>query len=142
MNLNPVHLIVLAGLLQLVLVVAGCIVPFVFNWNRDLAKARTLTRQIFWTYAGYILAANVFFAVLCLGQPAALLDGSYLARCMTAYLCLYWLARIILQFTYFDRASAPQGPLINLAEIILVTTFVLLTTIYGWAAAINWGWIQ
>jgi hypothetical protein len=142
MNTNPIHLIVLAGLLQLVLVVAGCIVPFVFDWNRDLAGARALTRQIFWTYAGYILAANVFFAVLCLGQPAALLDGSYLARCLTVYLCLYWLVRILLQFTYFDRASAPQGPLIPLAEITLVTTFILLTIIYGWAAAINWGWIR
>lgn len=140
MNIHSVHPILLAGLLQAVLVVAGCIVPFVFQWNRDLAGARTLTRQIFWTYAGYILSTNVFFAVLCLCQPGALLDGSYLARCLTLYMCLYWLVRLILQFSYFDRASAPKGPLIHLAEMVLVTTFVLLTGLYGWAAAVNWGW--
>jgi len=126
-----------AGMVQLILVGAGAVVPFIFKWDRDLISVRPLTRQIFWTYAGYIFSANIFFAILCLGKPSALADGSYLAKCMSIYLCLYWLARIILQFTYFDRASAPKGCWITIAEFVLVGSFVYLTMVYGYAAWIN-----
>jgi hypothetical protein len=121
------------------LIVGAALVPFIFKWDQDLISVRPLTRQIFWTYAGYIFSANIFFAIICLVEPSALSDGSYLAKCLSLYLMLYWLARIILQFTYFDRASAPKGVWISVGETVLVFSFFYLTGVYGYAAWINYG---
>jgi hypothetical protein len=72
-------------------------------------------------------------------QPSALSDGSYLAKSLSLYLMLYWLVRIILQFTYFDRASAPKGFWLSLGEAVLILSFVYLTGVYGYAVWINYG---
>ena len=68
--------IVLAGLGQLVLVVASIAIPRCLEWKKPLATLPQLLRQIFWTYAGYILGMHTFFGLLSLLAPHWLLDGT------------------------------------------------------------------
>ncbi len=130
-------LIFLAGIGQLILVIGSLAIPKILKWPDDTAKLRPLTRQVFWTYAGYIWATNLSFALLSIISPASLSDGTFLATAVSLYITLYWLARIIIQFTYFDRSDAPKGPLFTLAECLLVTLFTALTSVYGWALFTN-----
>src|SRR5262245_28399545 len=58
------ELIRLAGLGQVVLVAGSLAVPRVLGWRRELAGLRPLTRQVFWTYAGYILTTNLVFGLV------------------------------------------------------------------------------
>jgi hypothetical protein len=111
----------------------------VLHWADDLAKVRPLTRQVFWTYAGYIWATNVSFGLLSLLAPAALVAGGVLPAAVCGFITLYWLARVVIQFTYFDRSAAPPGWIFKVGEVALVATFVALTAIYGWALAVNLG---
>ena len=73
-------LVVAAGVGQLVLVAASLAIPRALRWPEDLAKLRPLTRQVFWTYAGYIWATNLAFLAtfvyLC-GLFAAAALGPY-----------------------------------------------------------------
>ena len=131
-------LVLLAGLGQLVLVVASLAIPRVLRWREDTARLRPLTRQVFWTYAGYIWFTNLCFGLVSLA-PALLLDRSRLAAAVTGYIAAYWGARIVIQFTYFDRSDAPSGIAVRLAEIGLAVLFVFLTFVYGWAALFNLG---
>lgn len=130
-------LIVGAGLGQLVLVVAGTCVPFALNWKESLSPLDPLNRQLFKTYGGYILGTNLFFAILCLGDPSALSDGSFLAKALSIYLTLYWIVRIVLNFTYFNRSYAPQTWWATAGENTLLIVFSYLVGVYGYAAYLN-----
>ncbi len=131
--------IVAAGVGQLIVALGSLRIPFVLRWREDVASLRPLTRQVFWTYAGYIWATNVSFGVVSLIGSAWLLDGSPLAAAVTGFVTLYWLARIVIQFTYFDRSDAPSGALFVVAEIGLVAMFVAFTAVYGYAVVLNSG---
>jgi hypothetical protein len=127
----------LAGLGQLALVVASLAIPRVLDWRADVAQLRPLTRQVFWTYAGYIWCTNLCFGLVSTFGPAWLLDRSPLATVVTAYIAVYWAARVAIQFLYFDRSHVPPGPLPRIGEVVLVGLFVALTFTYGAAVFAN-----
>ena len=102
-------LIFVAGILQVALVAGSFAIPGLLNWKRELSVLNPLIRQMFWTYAGYILVTNFSFGLLSIFAPVSLLDGSILAIVVSLFIGLYWTARIIIQFFYFDRKSAPKG---------------------------------
>jgi hypothetical protein len=127
----PWHaLLVGAGAAQLILVVASLAIPRLLHWNEDLAKLRPLTRQVFWTYAAYIWATNLSFSLLSTFCPQLLLDRSPLACAVCVFIAVYWGARVVIQFAYFDRNDAPRGWFFVIGEIVLVTLFVGLTILY------------
>lgn len=133
------QLVFLAGIGQLGLVLASLAIPRVLHWREETAKLRPLTRQIFWTYAGYIWTTNLSFGVVSTLTPSWLLDRSPLAGAVTVFMAAYWGARLVIQFACLDRKDAPPGLPIRLAEAALVSLFVSLTAVYGLAAASNCG---
>ena len=122
--------LLLAGLTQLAIASSSLLVPHLLGWREETRQLRPLTRQVFWTYASYILVMNVAFGVLSLVMPRALSDGSSLARVLCAFLAAYWAARLILQFTYFDRSVAVR-PLFRIAEAAYVLAFAYLAVVYS-----------
>jgi hypothetical protein len=125
-------LLLLAGIGQLALAFGSLAIPRILAWREDTSRLRPLTRQVFWTYAGYIWVTNVAFGVVSVAAPHWLLDGSGLARAVTGYVTVYWGARLCVQLFYFDRSSAPAGTRYRVAEAALVGLFVYLTAVYGW----------
>jgi len=123
-------LIMIAGVGQILLALASLAIPKVLDWRRETAKLEPLTRQVFWTYSGYIWGTNVCFGLLSSLAPAWLLDGSPLARAVCAYIALYWGARVIVQLGFF-RKHTPPGFLPRLAEWVLTIFFVALAVVYG-----------
>src|SRR5271169_3100438 len=120
-------LLVLAGIGQIALAAGSLAVPYVLKWSKDMAKVRPLTRQIFQTYAVYIWVTNLSFGLLSFLQPGWLLDASPLARAVAGYITLYWGARLLIQFFYYDRTERPPGAFWTLAEWSLVVLFAYLT---------------
>lgn len=125
--------VLLAGIGQLVLAVASLAIPGVLGWKAELAKLRPLTRQVFWTYAGYIWSTNVAFGLVSAFLTEGLLDESRLAACATGFIALYWAARCLIQWCYFDRSDVPQGWHVRMAEFGLNGLFVFLTATYATA---------
>jgi hypothetical protein len=130
-------LIIAGGFGQLLLAAGSLAIPRVLRWRDELRKLRPLTRQVFWTYAGYIWTTNVCFGLVSVTMPGELLARTPLAAAVCGFMTLYWLARIVIQFAYFDRRDAPPGAIFKLAEAALVALFVLLTIVYGWATVVN-----
>ena len=133
----PGKLIFIAGLAQLGIVIGSLAIPYVLEWREDTAKLQLLTRQVFWTCAGYIWATNLSFAIVSICSPESLVDSSFLTTAVTVFIATYWGARVIIQFVWFDKTDAPKGPLFLVAEIVLVSSFVFLTAFYGYAACHN-----
>ena len=124
-------LLIFAGVGQLALAVASLAIPRVMGWKEETAGLRPLTRQVFWTYAAYIWTTNVCFGLLSALAPRWLLDDAPIARAVAVYIAAYWIARLGIQFFYFDRSDRPRGRLFNLAEWALVALFAYLSLVYG-----------
>jgi hypothetical protein len=127
-------LLVLAGLGQLGLVGASTLIPRLLHWREETAKLRPLTRQVFTIYALYIFATNLAFGLLSTLRPEWLLDGTGLARAVSGFIALYWGARLVIQFSYYDRKDAPPGLFFRIGEVALVALFFFLTCVYGLVA--------
>lgn len=129
--------IILAGITQLSIAASSVLIPRLLEWRQETARLRPLTRQVFWTYASYILVAHIAFGTLAVAAPSALLDGSVLARAVCAFIAVWWLSRVVLQFAVFDRSVAATRPLFRLAEIAYVSSFVYLVLVYSTAAVVQ-----
>ncbi|MCA9117692.1 MAG: hypothetical protein KDA79_21625 [Planctomycetaceae bacterium] len=123
-----------AGIGQVVLALASLAIPRELNWVAQTKLLRPLTRQVFWTYAGYIWFSNMSSGLLSTFLPGSLVDGSPLAVAVSGFIAIWWAARLAIQFTCFDRSDVPAGTRFAVAEAALVTLFVALTITYSWTA--------
>lgn len=131
------RLVMLAGLAQVGLSLGSLVIPLLLGWREELKRLSPLTRQVFWTYAGYIFSIDLVFGILSAVAPALLTDGSPLAAFICAFNALYWGARLVIQFSYFDRSSVPVRAIFKLGEVALVTLFIFFTALYGFVAYTN-----
>ncbi|HYV47318.1 MAG TPA: hypothetical protein VFA20_20810, partial [Myxococcaceae bacterium] len=63
-----------------------------------------------------------------------LVERAPLAGLVAAFIASWWGARLIIQFTYFDRTAAPPGRIYALGEVALVALFVALACVYATVA--------
>ena len=124
------NLIILAGIGQILLCLGSLFIPKLLNWKSELANVSPLIRKIFWVYAAYILTTNFSFGILSLIASSSLMDGSVLAFCISAFIFLYWVSRLVIQFTVFSKYS-PEGKIYRFGEIGLVIAFIYFTIIYA-----------
>src|SRR5687767_15726934 len=87
-------LIFLCGIGHIVLSMGSLMIPKALNWNTHLKNLQPLLRQMFWTYAAYILVINLCFGIISLAGADELLNKSFLAKSITLFIGVYWLARI------------------------------------------------
>jgi hypothetical protein len=132
-----VLILVAAGVGQLVLCAASPAIPVVLGWRAQVGVLPTLLRQVFWTYACYILGAHLAFGLLSVFGADLLLGGDGLAVVVSGFIACWWGARLILHWTTFDTAGVPDGNWTRLAELGLGALFLMLTLIYGAVFAFN-----
>src|SRR5262249_27983953 len=126
----------LAGVGQLLLVAASPAIPIVLGWRAELARCRPLTREVFWTWATYVWLTHLAFGLLSSLGAGLLIERTALARLVSGFIGTWWSARLVIQFTYFDRTAAPPGRIYRVAEAALVLLFVGLTAVY-WTVALS-----
>lgn len=132
------EIIQLCGIAHLLLGAGSLVIPQMLEWDTALQNVPPLIRQMFWTYAGYILGLNLFFGVVSILYAGELLSGSGLAMALTLLIALYWLARLFIQFFYFDKRNLPQSAIYRVGEVALVALFIIFTIVYSWAFYINY----
>ena len=94
----------IVGLLQLLLAALNLYVPRRFGWTAELQRLSLFTRQVFVVHAGFIVLTLVQFGLLSLALADELLESSALARAVLAGLTLFWLARLLVQWLFYDRS--------------------------------------
>lgn len=127
-----------AGLAQIALVIGSLLIPGILNWRSELAKVQLLIKQMFWTYAAYILVINLCFGLLSVVALAELLNGSLMSILVCGFIAIYWVSRVGVQFFYFDRSSFPTGIWHRVAEAVLIILFVFLSIVYSMACYYNY----
>ncbi len=126
-----VPLIWAAGALHLVLVVTNLVAPRRLEYDRNLAGASPIVRQIFHVHAAYIVLVLLGFAAMCFLFAPELAGGGGLGRFMSAFLALFWLPRPLVQLFYYDRQLRRRHRLLDLGFLLL---FGFLAAVFGAAA--------
>lgn len=127
----------LTGVGQVVMMAAVIPLPRWLDWRAETAKLGKVTRQVFWIYAGYIFATNIFIGLLTLAFAEELTNATTMSAALTGFMFLYWAVRLVLQLFVIDTEAAPEGILFVVGEKLLALSFLFFTATYGWALVHN-----
>ncbi|HTL27924.1 MAG TPA: hypothetical protein VL282_01835 [Tepidisphaeraceae bacterium] len=94
----------IAGMLLVLLAVVNLFVPRRCRWADDLPRMSLLNRQIFVVHAAFIVLTVLMMAGVTLTLPHDLMAPSRLSRAMLAGMAIFWFARLLVQWFYYDRA--------------------------------------
>lgn len=127
-------LITIGGVLHLGILIASALVPGALEWKRELEKLRPLSRQLVWVHGGFIVLTIVGFAVISLVAAGELASGTTLARAFCAFVAVFWLGRLGVQFFVFDASPFLTRAYLRIGYHALTVVFLVLVAIYGLAA--------
>jgi len=127
-------LIRIGGVLHLGILIASALVPGALEWKRELEKLRPLSRQLVWVHGVFIALTIMGFGVISLIAAPDLASGTTLARAFCAFVALFWLARLGVQFFVFDASPMLTKMYLKLGYHGLTVVFFALMLIYGYAA--------
>lgn len=133
------NLLLIGGLLHCVILIASFSVPKALNWKEELALLSPFVRNLFWVYGAFIVIMTIGFGVLSLLHINQISAGDPVARSLAAFIALFWLARLFVQFFIFDaKPILTQGPLpawlFKLGYHGLTLIFIYLVGLFGYAA--------
>lgn len=134
--------LIIGGWSLVALCLASFWIPAVLGWRSKLAVLPPLMRELWWTYACYVLGSHAFFALLCLKFGDWLLGGSAAAIAMSSFMLLWWSARLGLQLFGFDLSEIHGSPLKCLAKHLLTALFLGLVSLFAGLLCWNTGWLQ
>lgn len=136
LTLNPTTLIFLGGLLHFGILIASALTPGSLAWKSELAALPAMLRKLIWVHGVFIVLVIIAFGTISLTNAAALAGGSSLARAMCAFISLFWLARLGVQFFVFKNDATPylRTRLLRYGYHGLTFVFAYLAFVYGWTA--------
>jgi hypothetical protein len=129
----------LGGGVHFCILVASAMVPRVLDWRSQLAPLHPFLRRLFWVYGVFIVLCIVSFGVLSVAFAAELAAGSGLARGVCAFIAVFWLARLAVQFFVFDASEFLTTWWLRAGYRLLTVVFTLLPVPYALAAV---GWVR
>jgi hypothetical protein len=87
----------LVGIAHFVVLVASFQVPYRLNWKDDLQPLMPFNRKLLWVQGGFTVLTIAAFGVLTLSLHQELLRGDRAALGLTAFVGVYWTARILVE---------------------------------------------
>jgi hypothetical protein len=131
------ELIWAAGAIHLGIIAANIPLPGRLRVRERLAGVPRFVRQIFYVHWVYIVIVLGLFAALCFGFASDLAGASMLGRFLSAFMAGFWLLRIVLQLSYYDREVRRENRaldtlyLVSLAGLVLIFGLATLHPVGG-----------
>jgi UDP-N-acetylmuramyl pentapeptide phosphotransferase/UDP-N-acetylglucosamine-1-phosphate transferase len=120
-----------AGVVHVGIVAANIPLPRRLQVRERLAGVPRFLRQIFYVHWTYIVIVLGLFAALCFGFASDLAGGSALGRFLSGFIAAFWLLRIVLQLSYYDREIRREN---RALDFLYVGSLAVLVAIFGIAA--------
>ena len=98
-----ITLLQVVGVVHLIIVGANFVLPRILDFDKNLEKVSPMVRQIFLVHHAYIMAVVSFFAFLCFFFTRDLAGGSRLGTATCSFMAVFWLARLPIQFFFYDE---------------------------------------
>jgi len=117
-----------AGVLQLLIAFSNFFAAKMFRYRESL---RTLPGHV----AEVFVVQNIFIVFTVVGMAAMrfvfaveLTGGTLLGRCLSGFLCVFWLGRLIFQLFFYDRELRRQHRMI---DVLFVLAFTYLVVVFA-----------
>ncbi len=123
------QLIFFAGIIQLSILSASILTPFVLDYKNAFSLLKPMLRKIFLVYSIYIFATILFLGLLSAIYPAELLKGGAMKLILLFYI-LFWGARVWLQFFYYDMSEFLTKKWMKTGYHLLSIGFIFITIVY------------
>ena len=130
----------LAGAGHFCVLIASFQVPGRLGWKGDLAKLTSFNRKLMWVHGGFAIYTIFSFGVLTLLLHDEMLRGQRAGLALAAFIGLYWLLRVVVDFTYYKHADWPEGRVFIVGHVLLILLFVFLSVTYLGVAVRHWQW--
>ena len=118
-----------AGIVQILLALSGIPLLRMIPIRRDFARLTPIVRNICTVHYVYIAGLLAAFGVMCLLFADDLAAARGLALYLLVLLSIFWGARTLLQFVYYDPATRRKhrawDVLFTLADAYLAATFTV-----------------
>src|SRR5206468_3339967 len=132
--LSLVTLLRVGGVLQLSLLLASALMPFVLNWWSELRKLGRFTQQVIWVHGLFIVLVIFGLGAASILLAESLTAGTPLARALCGFIALFWLARLGIQLFFYDAEPHLTHWLFKLGYHSLTGIFTYLAIVFGAAA--------
>jgi alginate O-acetyltransferase complex protein AlgI len=120
----------LAAVGHFCVLIASFQVPYRLEWKTDLASLRPLNRKLLWVYGGFTIYTIAAFGAMTLLLHNEMLRGDRSAIAVAIFIAVYWLIRIVVDFTYFSSSDWPKGKQFVVGHILLTALFTFLSATY------------
>lgn len=124
----------IAGALHFTILIASAMTPRALDWKTNLATLHPFLRRLFWVYGVFIVMVIIGFGTLTLLNAGAMAVGEPMARSLCAFIAIFWLARLAVQWFVFDATPFLTNLFYTVGYHGLTLLFICLVVIYGWAA--------
>lgn len=120
-----------AGVLHVVILGANFVLPKKLDCRENLARVSPMIRTVFIVHWGYIVIVLGIFASLCFWFAPELAGASRLGRFLSAFIALFWLARVPIQLFFYDPEVRRQN---RFGDVIFLLAFSYLGIVFAIAA--------
>lgn len=128
----------LAGAGHFCVLIASFQVPYRLGWKQDLAKLTPFNRKLMWVHGGFTVYTILSFGVLTLLLHDEILRGQPAGLALGAFIGLYWLLRVVVDFLYYEHSDWPQGIAFTVGHVLLVLLFLFLSATYLGVSVRHW----
>lgn len=111
----------IAGAIHLSIAVSNIWVPGFLHYREHLAKLSPMVRQVFIVHSIYIVLVLLGFSALCFVFAPELTSGATLGRFLCRFLAIFWLLRVVLQLSYYDKEVRAKYRLGDVAYTLAVS---------------------
>lgn len=123
----------IAGLMLTGLIVANFVAAKRWDYSGNLTGTITIVRQIFHVHSAYIVTIITGLALLCLGWPQLLMEKG-MGQVLSAFFALFWLSRVIVQLSYYDRELRAQNRGWDVFFLAVFFTLAIIFTLTAYYA--------
>jgi hypothetical protein len=123
-----------AAAVQLSILIASALTPWVLDWQTSLAALHPFLRKLFWVYGAFIVMVIIAFSSLTFLHADAMAICQPVARSLCVFIAIFWCARLFVQFAVFDPRPFLTNRFYQLGYHALTAAFVFLVFVYGKAA--------
>ena len=127
------HAIYAAAIGHLVVLIASVQAPVRLGWKQDIAKLTRFNQKVFWVYSFYIVLCILSFAALTWRLHDSFLAGEPAARWLAGFIAVFWTARVLIDFIWYDHRDWPPGNALVIGHALVTSLFCTLAAIYWFA---------
>ena len=126
---NMVPFLWIAGAIHLAIAVSNFWVPGILHYRENLAKLSPMVRQVFIVHAVYMVLVLLGISAMCFFFAPELTAGAPLSRFLSAFLAVFWLLRVVLQLTFYDKEVRAKYRLGDVAYTLAVSYLGVIFTV-------------